>query len=129
VGERVRIRSLVRIQPGEHFGKLSASTDFLNEQSLVCLYASLRPENLLCRYYPRFIKENEGTCGEDVVFTKKFSELKLVYCERYQTKFNAAKREKQLKGWGRAKKQKLIKGELGVNTCTELAEALLAREN
>jgi len=54
-------------------------------------------------------------------FTKKFSELELVYCEKYKTKFEAAKREKQLKGWSKVKKQKLIKGELGVNTCTEQA--------
>lgn len=52
-------------------------------------------------------------------FTKKFSDLKLIYCEKYDDKFEAAKREKQLKGWSKAKKQKLIKGELGVNTCTE----------
>ena len=53
------------------------------------------------------------------LFTKKFSDLELVYCEKYTTKFEAGKREKQLKGWSRVKKQKLIKGELGVNTCTE----------
>ncbi len=58
-------------------------------------------------------------------FTKKFSDLKLVYCEKYRSKFDVAKREKQIKGWSRAKKQKLINGELGVNTCTEIAKALL----
>lgn len=60
-------------------------------------------------------------------FTKKFSDLQLVYCEKYANKYEAAKREKQLKGWSKAKKQKLISGELGINTCTEYAEALLAR--
>ena len=53
-------------------------------------------------------------------FTKKFSEIKLVYCEKYENKYEAAKREKQLKGWGSAKKQMLIDGKLGYNTCTEL---------
>lgn len=62
-------------------------------------------------------------------FTKKFSDLRIVYCEKYQNKFDAAKREKQLKGWSRAKKQMLLDGRLGYNTCTEFAEALLASEN
>lgn len=62
-------------------------------------------------------------------FTKKFSDLKLIYCEKYDDKFEAVKREKQLKGWSRAKKQKLINGNLGINTCTKFAEDLLACEN
>ena len=43
-------------------------------------------------------------------FTKKFSELEIIYQEKYENKTEAAKREKQLKGWGRIKKQKLIDG-------------------
>jgi putative endonuclease len=58
-------------------------------------------------------------------FTKKFSDIELVYCEKYGTKHGAAKREKQLKGWGREKKQMLVGGKLGINTCTELAEILV----
>jgi len=46
-------------------------------------------------------------------FTKKFSKIRLVYCEMYKTEQNAAKREKQLKGWSRTKKQMLINGEIG----------------
>jgi len=57
-------------------------------------------------------------------FTKKFSQVNLVYCEKYTTEKNAAKREKQLKGWSRAKKQMLIDGILGYNKCTEIVEAL-----
>lgn len=57
--------------------------------------------------------------------TEEFSLIKLVYCEKYKDKFEAAKREKQLKGWSSAKKQLLISGGLGINTCTEFAEALL----
>ena len=57
-------------------------------------------------------------------FTKKFSELKLVYCEQYISKKKAALRERQLKGWSRAKKQKLIARKLGKNNCTGFAEAL-----
>jgi putative endonuclease len=58
-------------------------------------------------------------------FTKQFSHVELVYCERYKNKFDAAKREKQLKGWSHIKKQKLVAGELGINTCTEYAKVLL----
>ena len=62
-------------------------------------------------------------------FTKQFSEIELVYCERYKLKHEAARREKQLKGWSRAKKRKLIDGELGINTCTEFAKVLVGRES
>jgi putative endonuclease len=42
-------------------------------------------------------------------FTKKFFQLKLVYFEKIISKSIAAKREKQIKGWSRAKKILLIK--------------------
>ena len=54
--------------------------------------------------------------------TKEFSDLQFVYCEKYPSKFEAARREKQLKGWNKAKKQMLIDGKLGINVCTEFAE-------
>ena len=56
-------------------------------------------------------------------FTKKFSDLQLVYCEKYKDKHMAVSREKQLKGWTKAKKQMLIDGKLGINRI-ELAEVL-----
>ncbi len=62
-------------------------------------------------------------------FTKKFFHLKLVYSERYSSKIEAAKREKQLKGWSKIKKQMLVDGKLGINTCTGFAEALLKGED
>ena len=55
-------------------------------------------------------------------FTKKFSDLQLVYCEKHPTKYKAAKREKQIKGWSRAKKQLLINGELGTGACPEIVD-------
>lgn len=58
-------------------------------------------------------------------FTKKFSKIQLIYCEQYPTKQLAAKREQQIKGWNRAKKKMLLEGKLGINACTEFAEALL----
>lgn len=42
-------------------------------------------------------------------FTKQFSDLKLIYSENFDTKFEAAKREKEIKGWTRTKKLALIK--------------------
>jgi putative endonuclease len=61
--------------------------------------------------------------SKESFFTKKFSEIKLVYCEKYQNKNEAAKRERQLKGWSRTKKQMLIDKKLGIN-CIELDEVL-----
>lgn len=58
-------------------------------------------------------------------FTKKFSDTELLYCEKYSTEHEAATREKQIKGWSRAKKQMLIDGKLGINTCTEFAKVLV----
>ena len=49
-------------------------------------------------------------------FTKKFSDIRIVYCEKYSTNHEAAKREKQLKGWSQLKKQMLVDGKLGINT-------------
>jgi putative endonuclease len=57
-------------------------------------------------------------------FTKKFSDIELVYCERYPTQTEAAIREKQIKGWSHAKKQLLIDGKLGINRCTKIVDAL-----
>ena len=57
-------------------------------------------------------------------FTKKFSDLKFIHCEKYGSKHEAALREKQIKGWSRAKKQMLVDRKLGYNVCTGLVEAI-----
>ena len=44
-------------------------------------------------------------------FTKKFSDIRLVYTESYSTRQEAEARERQLKGWSVAKKKALIAGE------------------
>lgn len=67
--------------------------------------------------------------AKDSFFTKKFSQIRLIYCEQYKTEHEVTVREKQLKGWSRAKKQMLIDGKLGINVCTEFAVALLQGEN
>lgn len=43
-------------------------------------------------------------------YTKTRLPIELVYSEEYPTKEEAAKREYQLKGWSRAKKEKFITG-------------------
>ena len=58
------------------------------------------------------------------LFTKKFSDIRFVYCEQWSGKHEAAMREKQIKGWSRTKKQMLIDGKLGYNVCTGLVEVL-----
>ena len=45
-------------------------------------------------------------------FIKDGNEFNLVYFEQYQTRKESMTREKQLKGWTRAKKEALIKGDL-----------------
>ncbi len=74
---------------------------------------------------PNIPERLEQHRGKLSIHTKRFSDLKLVYCEKYRNKYDAARREKQFKGWSHAKKQKLIAGELGINTCTEFVEVML----
>jgi putative endonuclease len=62
--------------------------------------------------------------NKESFFTKKFSHIKPVYCEKYKNQTEAAQREQQIKGWGRAKKQMLINDKLGINACTELLKNL-----
>lgn len=45
-------------------------------------------------------------------FVKEGTDFKLVYQEEYPTRLNAMRREKQLKGWTRAKKEALIAGDI-----------------
>ena len=47
--------------------------------------------------------------------------------EKYENKYEAAKRERQLKGWSHAKKQMLVDGRLGLNVCTEIVEEMLQK--
>ena len=79
-------------------------------------------------FYVGITNDPAGRLGEHgngkLFFTKKFSDINFVYCENYPDKHSAALREKQIKGWSRAKKQMLINGKLGYNVCTELVEVL-----
>ncbi len=54
----------------------------------------------------RFSEHSKGRGGR---YTKLHKPLKIVYIEEFSTKIEALKREKQLKGWTREKKENLIK--------------------
>lgn len=45
-------------------------------------------------------------------YTKKFSDIKLIYFEKYKLRSQAEKREKQIKKWSIAKKKALIEGDI-----------------
>jgi len=47
-------------------------------------------------------------CWGLVKYTKNRRPLKLIFSEEFNNKEDALKREKQLKGWGRKKKENLI---------------------
>ena len=42
-------------------------------------------------------------------FTKQFTDIELVYAEKFLNKTDAVAREKEIKGWSRRKKLNLIK--------------------
>ncbi len=53
---------------------------------------------------------SEHNAGQGSVFTKKRRPVKLVYTEEHENYTSARKREAQLKGWRREKKEWLING-------------------
>lgn len=54
----------------------------------------------------RRVEEHKN--GEGGVFTKRYRIFKLVYAEKYDNVKQAISREKQIKGYTRAKKEELI---------------------
>lgn len=54
----------------------------------------------------RLKRHNQGDGAE---FTKRNKDFKLVYSETFLTLLQARRREKQIKGWRREKKENLIK--------------------
>lgn len=56
------------------------------------------------------LEEHENGIGAQ--FTKTHHPFELVYVEEYDRIDEAFKREQQLKGWSRAKKEALIKGDM-----------------
>jgi len=51
----------------------------------------------------------EHNSGIDTAIQKSRLPVKLVYWEKFETRIEAAKREKEIKGWRREKKKTLIK--------------------
>lgn len=54
----------------------------------------------------RVLRHNSGNGAE---FTKRNKDFKLVYQEYFSTLVEARRREKQIKGWKREKKENLIR--------------------
>ena len=54
----------------------------------------------------RIIRHKRGDGAE---FTKRNKTFELVYSEKFSTLLDARRREKQIKGWRREKKENLIK--------------------
>ena len=102
----------VRILVSQHFGKLSASF-YMNTSKLWYVYM------LLCDQKTFYVGITDNPLArlrqhvsKQSFYTKQFSDIKLVYAEKYTSKHTAAVREKQLKGWTKAKKEALISGNL-----------------
>lgn len=57
----------------------------------------------------RRLKEHQSGSGGK--FTRSFGAERILYHESYDNKSVALKREAQIKGWSRAKKEALIKGD------------------
>lgn len=51
--------------------------------------------------------------GKGAKYTQRNKPVKIVYTEKFKTRSGALKREVQIKGWVRSKKDKLINGTLG----------------
>ncbi|MDO8495655.1 MAG: GIY-YIG nuclease family protein [bacterium] len=60
------------------------------------------------------IKQQDSLGSKAAKFIKDNQKFDLVYSEQFPTRIEAMRREKQLKGWTRAKKEALIRGDLGL---------------
>lgn len=113
----------------EHFGKLSAGHDMNKSKTWYVYMLLCDQKTFYVGFTPEIVHRYRQHKNKQSFFTKQFSDLKFVYSEQYDNEHDAAIREKQIKGWSRAKKQMLIDGKLGINTCTEFVEELLVGEN
>jgi putative endonuclease len=74
---------------------------------------------LLCDQKTYYVGSTSDVCkrfnehkNKQSFFTKKFSDLKLIYTEQHKSRTEAEKRERQIKGWSLAKKQALATGDI-----------------
>ena len=58
------------------------------------------------------LKEHKNKTSRSAKYIKYFEYFKLVYSEEYSTRIEAMRRERQLKGWTKSKKEALISGDL-----------------
>lgn len=58
------------------------------------------------------VREHAEHLNKSAKFTREHSGFVLVYKEEYSTRLESMRREKQLKGWTRAKKEALISRDL-----------------
>lgn len=63
-------------------------------------------------------RENRHNLGQGSNYTKQRLPIKIIYFEKFKTRKEAYVREKQLKGWKKEKKERLIQG-LHPNTKTK----------
>jgi len=54
----------------------------------------------------RFLEHRKGKGGH---YTSSHKPIKIIYSEKLETKSEALKREKQIKGWSRTKKIRLLR--------------------
>lgn len=57
------------------------------------------------------LKEHKLKTSKGAKYMKYFNSFQLVYQEEYSTLLEAMRREKQIKGWTKAKKEALISGD------------------
>lgn len=62
----------------------------------------------------RRLKEHHAKSSKSAKYIRYFGSADLVYKEEYCTRTGAMRRESQLKKWTKAKKEALIKGNLGL---------------
>ena len=75
-------------------------------------YLARCSDNTLYAGYCANIKDREfkHNTGEGAKYTRQRRPIKIVYFEEFSTRSEAMKREVQVKGWSRVKKENLIKG-------------------
>lgn len=76
------------------------------------IYILRNPQNKLYIGFTIYIpqRQKRHDKGDASLFTKRFKDFHLVHKEEFDTQLEAMRREKQLKGWTRAKKEALIVG-------------------
>jgi len=83
---------------------------------MYCIYILRSADNSLyigqTNNIEKRINEHINHLEKAAKFTKEHSDFKLVYKETYKTRLESMRREKQLKGWTRVKKEALIAGNI-----------------